>query len=235
MAHSHDEQRLNELLREIAQEDRRAGPDAELERRVMARWDGPSSIDHRRSAIGGIAYWAICGVAAVLLIAIAIPRTRLTDLKVGTTAVTTTTPAASTMGSTVGSSTPSTVVPTFPPSRSYGEVSPERGEIGRAAVEKPASVSTTRRRTAPPTEPAQSETETIEFVPLVPMTAQELSGSFQIIRVQMPRASLGAFGSTLDVSGAGELVETDVLLGEDGMARAIRVSTSGMTYPWRSR
>ena len=72
-----------------------------------------------------------------------------------------------------------------------------------------------------------------EFVPLVPMTAQELTGSFQIVRVQMPRASLGALRSPLE--SPNELVEADVLLGEDGMARGIRLSTGGSVYPWRSR
>jgi hypothetical protein len=71
------------------------------------------------------------------------------------------------------------------------------------------------------------------FVPLMPMTEQELRGSFQLVRVQMPRASLGALRSPLDHPN--ELVEADVLMGEDGMARAIRVSTSRSIYPWRSR
>jgi hypothetical protein len=72
-----------------------------------------------------------------------------------------------------------------------------------------------------------------EFVPLMPMTERELSGPFQLVRVQMPRASLGALQSPLELPN--ELVEADVLLGEDGMARAIRVSKSGSVYPWRSR
>jgi hypothetical protein len=72
-----------------------------------------------------------------------------------------------------------------------------------------------------------------EFVPLMPMTERELTGPFQLVRVQMPRASLGALRSPLEPPN--ELVEADVLLGEDGMARAIRVSKSGSVYPWRSR
>ena len=72
-----------------------------------------------------------------------------------------------------------------------------------------------------------------EFVPLMPMTEQELSGPFQLVRVQMPRASLGALRSPLDHPN--ELVEADVLLSEDGMARAIRVSTSGSAHTWRFR
>ena len=99
----------------------------------------------------------------------------------------------------------------------------------------------TARRTAPtnptrPTHPTNATHPTNpsdEFVPLMPMTPQELTGPFQIVRVQMPRASLGALRSPLDHPS--ELVEADVLLGEDGMARAIRVSTGGSIYPWRSR
>jgi hypothetical protein len=72
-----------------------------------------------------------------------------------------------------------------------------------------------------------------EFVPLMPMSEQELSGPFQLVRVQMPRASLGAL--RLPLEHPNELVEADVLLGEDGMARAIRVSTSGSVNPWRLR
>jgi hypothetical protein len=49
----------------------------------------------------------------------------------------------------------------------------------------------------------------------------------------MPRASLGPLRSPLDHPG--ELVEADVLLGEDGRARAIRISAAGSIYPWRSR
>lgn len=73
----------------------------------------------------------------------------------------------------------------------------------------------------------------LEFVALMPMTERELSGSFQIVRVQMPRASLGVFTSPLD--DPHELVETDVLLGEDGMARAIRVSADSPRSYRRSR
>ena len=73
----------------------------------------------------------------------------------------------------------------------------------------------------------------MEFVPLVPMSERELTGAFQIVRVQMPRASLGALTSPFEHPS--EFVEADVLLGEDGMARAIRVSTNESGYPWRSR
>ena len=67
----------------------------------------------------------------------------------------------------------------------------------------------------------------------MPLTERELAGPFQIVRVQMPRASLGTL--RLPLEHPNEVIEADVLLGEDGMARAIRVSASGSVYPWRSR
>ena len=59
------------------------------------------------------------------------------------------------------------------------------------------------------------------------------SPAVQIVRVQMPRASLGALASPLGYPG--ELVEAEVLLGEDGLARAIRLSTMESAFPGRPR
>jgi hypothetical protein len=73
----------------------------------------------------------------------------------------------------------------------------------------------------------------MEFVPLMPLTRQELSGPFQLVHIQLPRASLGAIAPPHEFPG--QLVEADVLLGEDGMARAIRVSSNGSVRSWRSR
>lgn len=80
----------------------------------------------------------------------------------------------------------------------------------------------------------RAHAEVVEFVPLVPMTAAELSGSFQIVRVQMPRTALGEWAGSLALSQADDPIQADLLLGEDGLARAIRVSSDG-TSPWRSR
>jgi hypothetical protein len=66
------------------------------------------------------------------------------------------------------------------------------------------------------------------------MAAEELSGSFQIVRVQMSRAALRALASAVDPGRVDDPVQADLLLGEDGMARAIRVSANGRV-PWRSQ
>ena len=90
---------------------------------------------------------------------------------------------------------------------------------GAAVIEVPTPALSRRqatKRATPRQRMAVPQNEVVSFVPIVPMTADELSGSFSIARVQ--------------IGGR----PADVLLGEDGMARAIRVSTDG-SAPWRSR
>lgn len=125
-------------------------------------------------------------------------------------------------GPTPATSEPSrvTMIATMPPPHATAEA------VEPAPVSAPPK--TFRRR------PAPIRRQSVDFVPLLPMTPGELSGSFQIVRVQMPRAALGALAGTTDMRRVQDPVMADVLLGEDGMARAIRVSTDG-TAPWRIR
>ena len=46
--------------------------------------------------------------------------------------------------------------------------------------------------------------------------------SGRVVRVQLPRSALARFGLPVNAERAGEPVKADVLLGEDGTARAIR-------------
>ena len=105
---------------------------------------------------------------------------------------------------------------------------PKGGHYVRAEqnVKPPASVDK-------PTERSDAANAAMEFVPLMPIADHDLGGAFQIVHVQMPRAALGALAPPLQHPA--EIVEADVLLGEDGVARAIRISTNGSSFPWRSR
>jgi hypothetical protein len=68
------------------------------------------------------------------------------------------------------------------------------------------------------------ETESVtEFIPLVggaPGATPLESG--QLVRVQLPRAALAPLGLPLNAERGNEPVQADVLLGNDGLARAIR-------------
>jgi len=61
-------------------------------------------------------------------------------------------------------------------------------------------------------------------MPLLPGDRLDNLGPGRLVRVGMPRAALVSWGWPLEGDVAGETVEADVLVGEDGVARAIRVA-----------
>ena len=63
---------------------------------------------------------------------------------------------------------------------------------------------------------------TTEFIPLVQDGGFAQSEGGRLVRVELPRAALSSFGIPLNGEHAGGRVKADVLLGEDGTARAIR-------------
>jgi hypothetical protein len=225
MADTHEEQLLSDLLRSIARED--AAVEApHLELRVLTAAEAGVRARQKPSA----AYWVI---AAALLAAVLVPLMSRTTPQAPTQSSQETAKATE---QPFEEERPAPVVPK--------QAAPVRTELRttyrpRAATPTIAELPTADLRIAQspiaqsPMIQSPIAQSPDEFFPLMPITAQELAGSFQLVRVQMPRASLGPLRSPLEQPN--ELVEADVLLGEDGMARAIRVSASGSVYPWRSR
>jgi hypothetical protein len=195
MSDTNEERLLTDLLREVAEADANLLAPADLEQRVLSRWDCSPRLTTRFSTHTKVAL--VLAAAVILLIA----------------------------GSMRSGPTPSTSE-----ARRVDVVTPPPQSSAEAVESTPvmAPAKTSRRR------PALVSRQSVDFVPLLPMTPDELSGSFQIVRVQMPRAALGALAGTTDMRRVQDPVLADVLLGEDGMARAIRVSTDG-TAPWRIR
>ena len=208
MSDANEERLLSDLLREVAAADAAAPAPEDLGKRALSCWE--------RSRVGDVVLTptpsaarvklAFALAAAVLLLIAAPPRP--VDV---TSHAPAKAPAASTAASTA---------PQVPP------VALESASI----APQPLTVRSKRsaRRAASP------KSVTVDFVPLVPMAVDELSGSFQIVRVQMPRAALRALAGSVDAGRADDPVQADLLLGEDGMARAIRVSAKGRV-PWRSQ
>jgi len=62
-----------------------------------------------------------------------------------------------------------------------------------------------------------------EFIPLTALDEATAMGSGTIMRVEMPRASLIAMGLPLNAERAHETVKADIVVGDDGLARAIRL------------
>jgi hypothetical protein len=206
MPDTNEERLLTDLLRDIANADSGLAGSAELERRVIAAWDtrdthpsgsGPWTVDAGRWTIANHPWAASLGAVALGAAALGAAALVLAVTVVMQLGVTTNTRRIDPV-----ERRPEIVAPIPQPTDASDEA---------AAVPKTmsASVARPRRRAGP-------QNEIVSFVPLVPMTADELSGSFSIARVQIGRT------------------EADVLLGEDGMARAIRVATNG-SAPGRLR
>ncbi len=61
-----------------------------------------------------------------------------------------------------------------------------------------------------------------DFLPLVDADSSAAQEGGQLVRVEMPRTALAAFGLPMNVERADEPVKADVVVGVDGLARAIR-------------
>jgi hypothetical protein len=73
-----------------------------------------------------------------------------------------------------------------------------------------------------PVEVAGAGEITTEFIPLVQYAGFAQSEGAHLVRVELPRSALASFGIPVNADQAGGRVKADVLLGEDGTARAIR-------------
>ena len=61
-----------------------------------------------------------------------------------------------------------------------------------------------------------------EFIPLRPVPAWDDTVPAQVVRVRVPRSELGRFGLAFPGQFVDGTVRADVLVGQDGMARAVR-------------
>ena len=69
---------------------------------------------------------------------------------------------------------------------------------------------------------ARAQEVATEFIPLMQGVPYPPAEEAHLVRVELPRAALASFGLPVGADSAGGRVKADVLLGEDGIARAIR-------------
>jgi hypothetical protein len=72
-------------------------------------------------------------------------------------------------------------------------------------------------------QPASRSTEVAtDFLPLTFVDDSRAPESGHVVRVKVPRSALIAFGVPMNMERAGELITADLVVGDDGLARAIR-------------
>jgi hypothetical protein len=82
--------------------------------------------------------------------------------------------------------------------------------------------SSSNKKTRPVEAPESSTEIATEFIPLIHGEAMTPSDGGQIVRVDMPRSALMSFGLPMNMERGGGRVKADVVVGNDGLARAIR-------------
>lgn len=90
---------------------------------------------------------------------------------------------------------------------------------------RPASISYTNRGVG--SRPALADTGraqevATEFIPLVQTGPYAQAEEGHLVRVELPRSALASFGLPVNAEAPGGRVKADVLMGQDGIARAIR-------------
>ena len=111
--------------------------------------------------------------------------------------------------------------------KNVDEDGPSRASAPRRAGARPLSVSYGSTRGVASSRGAEEESAdareiTTEFIPLVQQSAFAQSEGVHLVRVELPRSALSSFGIPVNAEQTGGRVKADVLLGEDGTARAIR-------------
>lgn len=85
------------------------------------------------------------------------------------------------------------------------------------------SPATSNANGAAPVETAIAEDSNSDFVPVPYGESLSSDDSGLVVRVSMTRSALGSLGYPVDEVHAGDVVQADLLVGEDGLPRAVRL------------
>ena len=187
-----NEQKLSAVVASVVNEDSQRVAPAAVKQMVMAEFRK----QHERSARQGT-WWprvAVVASAAALIVAAAVGLRRAPDEQ------------------TVQLKPPEVRV--TPPASPV--IVPAVREVAKAHLR------TLRKASRKPAnEPAVAGREvTTEFIPIVYDPEPIERG--QIVRIRLPLAALASFGLPVNEEHAEETIRADVILGEDGLARAVR-------------
>lgn len=215
---------LSDGLRSLAEHTKNAGPGIDLEDKVLAAFRKGTSVVPASAPSGYWRYWA-AAVAAVLLLAIGLAAWRWYGASVPRQTQQANSrefapPAGSSNRHELRVATAGqTPAPKPPKTTPLGKFRPRRKPTARTTQ---INVARQSLKSLPPaTTPAIQEVVT-HFVSLGYGSALDLQDGAQMVRVKLPRSALARFGLPMNMDRADEKITADVLVGADGLARAIR-------------
>lgn len=173
------------------------------ERRAVAQ--PPLSIIPAWLGAGGSRRWTLVAAAALLLLAATSYRWLLKPVPAPPPAVQLV-PTATPPRQDSQPATPRPVVPKMSGEVAQQATSPQPRHVARRhlRVDRPA------------------EEVATDFLPLTYLADAPAPESGHLVRVKVPRSALASFGVPMNAERAGEMVQADVVIGDDGLARAIR-------------
>jgi hypothetical protein len=174
----------------------------------------------------------VIAVAAMVLVVIAVTVVRSRSITPTVQSLPIPSPENLSPGGTAGVRTPEVPAPPLPNKNSVWE----RQRVGRnnrhrhmnpniAAVQSIAGgpvKDVTAKETATSVTPDAAAEIATDFMPVGYASATNLQDGGQLVRVELPRSALVAFGLPMNVNRYDEKVKADVFFSTDGMARAIR-------------
>jgi anti-sigma factor RsiW len=132
---------------------------------------------------------------------------------------------AAPQGQGVSAGPPARPLPQVAAPQPSSEAPPAAAKVARGR--RPARSAHKRPITAPPAaeaEQAQAQAES-EFVMLPGTPPWALQDGARLVRATMPRSALVSFGLPVNAERAGQPIRVDLILSEDGVARAIRFAS----------
>lgn len=126
-------------------------------------------------------------------------------------------PAPAPMEQVVAQRQPDTIAPTAQPQTQVVTQAEHPSSVQAVSYQQ----SRTSRRRGQAAARRSTEVAT-DFLPLTFVDDSRAQQSGHVVRVKVPRSALIAFGVPMNMERAGELITADVVVGDDGLARAIR-------------
>jgi hypothetical protein len=215
---------LSDGLRSLAEHTKNAGPGIDLEDEVLAAFRERTSAVSVSASSGYWRYWA-AAVAAVLLLAIGLAAWRWYDAPLPRQ----TQQANSRELAPPAVSSNRHELPVATAGQTPAPKRPNVTPLGKFQRRPKAAARTPRINVArqslkslPPATPPATQEVVTHFVSLGYGSALDLQDGAQMVRVELPRSALARFGLPMNMDRADERITADVLVGADGLARAIR-------------
>lgn len=128
-------------------------------------------------------------------------------------------PIARTLTDITTADVPSPTAPASDPGEPESYAIAKAGQSRRKAI----AIQRTRSKSTNRSAPAESEKLTEFYSITYAGDLREAEENGQLVRVELPRESLFAMGITIPTENVADKIKTDLLLGQDGIVRAIRL------------